>query len=215
MKLHKPIFILALCLICALAFADQKSINISKAEYIDGVYIPVNLQDAWDVLDKSLSKQERKKLLELPEEEMIRFHFSKGMGIRNRWGLWKGSRLAKHFNDLGIHHPDDMSSIILKTFWCHLNEKPINLEQRVAYYKEYWFAHSPPPNDTFPEQNLKEIGAQNYATKRGKYLGNIQIYQNSASGKIWLYENGKWWLVANESFFDKYPHWKDQIKRTP
>jgi len=69
---------------------------------------------------------------------MSQYHFGLGMGMRNEWGLWGGSRLAKWFNAQGITHPDDMSGIILHSFWRHLNGKPITLEQQVKYYQDYW-----------------------------------------------------------------------------
>src|SRR5262249_54668776 len=38
----------------------------------------------------------------------------------------------------GIHHPDDMSGVILDSFWRHLNSKPIELDKQIASYEEYW-----------------------------------------------------------------------------
>ena len=66
------------------------------------------------------------------------YHMSIGMWMRNNWGLSGGSRLAKWFNTKGIYHPDDMSSIILLSFWRHLNQKPIELDNQIEYYKDYW-----------------------------------------------------------------------------
>jgi hypothetical protein len=60
------------------------------------------------------------------------------MWMRNSWGLWGQSRLATWFQVLGIDHADDMSSIILTSFWRHLNAKPIQLNEQVSYYLEYW-----------------------------------------------------------------------------
>lgn len=58
--------------------------------------------------------------------------------MRNNWGLWSGSRLAKYFNEMGIFHPDDMSGIILTSFHRHLNGKDLQLDQQIKYYQEYW-----------------------------------------------------------------------------
>jgi hypothetical protein len=60
------------------------------------------------------------------------------MWMRNNWGLWGGSRLAKWFNNQGVKHPDDMSGVILDSFWRHLNDKPIKLEEQVKHYQDYW-----------------------------------------------------------------------------
>ena len=72
------------------------------------------------------------------ESDMIQYHHGFGTWLRNNWGLWKGSRLSLWFNHKGIRHPDDMSGIILRSFWRHLNSKPIKLSEQVNYYKEYW-----------------------------------------------------------------------------
>ena len=58
--------------------------------------------------------------------------------MRNNWGLWKGSRLSKWFNSQGIKHTDDMSGVILVSYYRHLNGKPIELEKQIQYYKNYW-----------------------------------------------------------------------------
>ncbi len=189
--------------------------DISTSEYIDGVYIPEDLQEAWIELDKSLSDEDHQGLKKIQEYEMANFHFSSGIGIRNSWGLWSGSRLAKYFNEIGIHHPDDMSAIILDTFWCRINDKPLKLEQRITFYKQYWKVRLPPERKTYPEQKLRNIGSSFYNTAQGRNSGCIQIFKNADSGKIWLYENGKGWKVAKKSFYKKYPSWKYLIKTTP
>ena len=60
------------------------------------------------------------------------------MWLRNNWGLWKGLRLAQWFNKQDIFHPDDMSGIILASFWRHLNHKPIDLRGQVTTCQAYW-----------------------------------------------------------------------------
>lgn len=65
-------------------------------------------------------------------------HHSVGMRIRNEWGLWRGSVLAKWFNARGIYHPDDMSGIIIDTFWRTVNDKPIGLEAQIKHCQDFW-----------------------------------------------------------------------------
>lgn len=91
-------------------------------ESIDGVYIPKDLGDCFLELDKVLSEVDRKEIIALPEkEDMIQYHMGLGMWMRNTWRLWAGSRLQKYFTDKGIHHPDDMSGVILSYYydWLH------------------------------------------------------------------------------------------------
>jgi len=49
-----------------------------------------------------------------------------------------GSRLSKYFNDIGISHPDDMSGIILKSYYRRLNNLDIELKKQVDNYQKYW-----------------------------------------------------------------------------
>lgn len=103
--------------------------------------IPQTLDQAHEQLEKLFPPEELALIDEMPsEKDMIRYHFSTGMWIRNNWGLRRGSALAKHLNSLGFTHPDDMSSIILETFWFKRHGKDFDqyVEQQAADYKTYW-----------------------------------------------------------------------------
>lgn len=102
------------------------------------IYIPKDLDDCFAELEKILKPEDIKKMKEGTENDMIQYHFGLGMWIRNNWGLRGESHLAKWFNAQGIKHPDDMSGIILDSFWRHLNSKPIKLNEQVKYYQDYW-----------------------------------------------------------------------------
>ena len=50
------------------------------------------------------------------QEKMVLLHHSLGMYLRNEYGLWSGdSELYRYLYDLGLRHPDDMSSVILES----------------------------------------------------------------------------------------------------
>jgi len=104
----------------------------------NGVYIPKDLKDSFVELNKMLSLKLIEEMKNGPEDEMIHYHRTLGMWMRNNWRLWKGSRLSSYFNKLGIKHPDDMSGIILMSYWRHLNGRPLELKKQVKYYKDYW-----------------------------------------------------------------------------
>jgi hypothetical protein len=67
-----------------------------------------------------------------------RVHLNFGMWMRNNWGLWKGSKLSKFFNDQGIYHPDDMSGIIVTSYYRHLTGGEIKFEEQIKFYHDYW-----------------------------------------------------------------------------
>lgn len=65
-------------------------------------------------------------------------HFSTGMSLRNEWGLWQNSVLAQWFKSKGIHHADDMSSIVLTSFYRLMNGYDIDLDGQIKHYQDFW-----------------------------------------------------------------------------
>lgn len=112
--------------------------DFSFYEYIEGSYIPKNLNECLIEIDKILGKKRIKEIRNLSEQEFTsNSHFGLGLLIRNNWALWKGSRLYIFFKEKGITHPDDMSGIILKSYYRNLNGIDINLDEQIKYYQEY------------------------------------------------------------------------------
>jgi hypothetical protein len=123
------------------AIAGCKAETSSKTQAQKGqseIYIPRDLEDCFSELKKMLKPEDIDKIRNGKESNMIDYHFGLGMWMRNNWGLWKGSRISKWFNARGIHHPDDMSGIILSSFWRHLSGKDIKLEEQITHYQDYW-----------------------------------------------------------------------------
>ncbi|NEO88308.1 MAG: hypothetical protein F6J87_29230 [Spirulina sp. SIO3F2] len=101
-------------------------------------YVPSDLTDAIDSLKSELSRQELEFIRVSDESDLVRLHHSLGRSIRNEWDLWADSRLANWFNEMDIFHPDDMSAIIIKSLHRDLAGRPLELEEQIDYYKEYW-----------------------------------------------------------------------------
>jgi len=101
------------------------------------VYVPKDLDDCFVELKKMLPARLIKKIKSKEEFHISEYHLSLGMWIRNNWGLWRGSRLKSYFESKGIHHPDDMSSIILISFHRHLNDEEIGLPGQGRVYQKY------------------------------------------------------------------------------
>jgi hypothetical protein len=91
---------------------------------INGLYIPQCLGECFIQLDTLLKQKDREAMKALPNrDDMNSYHFGLGTYLRNSWGLWGGSRLQKYFSERGVHHPDEMSGIILKYYHDWLNGK--------------------------------------------------------------------------------------------
>lgn len=92
------------------------------ADTIDGIYIPRNLQECFNVLDTLLYTKDRLTIrAQFSRKEMSKFHFGLGLWMRNNWGLWGGSRLNTYMKQRGVYHPDDMSGTILEFYYDHLH----------------------------------------------------------------------------------------------
>lgn len=100
--------------------------------------IPSNLFEALKTLDQLLTDEEKHSFKEEDPKNIALYHHGVGRELRNAWGLWAGSVLAKHFNSIGIDHPDDMSGIILRSYHRRLNGYPIELEKQIQHYRNYW-----------------------------------------------------------------------------
>lgn len=149
-------------------------------------YIPKDLADAHTQLAKLLSAKEISHIKAMKkEEDMVKYHMGLGMTLRNSWGLWGRSRLARYFNRLGIDHPDDMSAIILKTFWCKLHQKPFKLERRIASYQEYWNSMERPRGGS-----PKDGAEISWLVIKGEGRGTVHLGISLSDQSRWRYEYG-------------------------
>jgi hypothetical protein len=99
--------------------------------------IPSTLSEAHAELERILSPKELAEIDAIPSEGgMAKYHSGLGAGIRNDWGLWRDSPLAKKMQELGFTHPDAMSGVILGTFWCKRHGQDFRLEERAAAYRK-------------------------------------------------------------------------------
>ena len=159
------------------------------ADSLDGIYVPKDLKDAYEQIDVSLPDSIKTRIKKMSEDDFIsNSHFGSGLSIRNGWQLWRGSRLSKYFNDMGIYHPDDMSGIILTSYYRYLTGKEIELEKQVAYYKKYWIVMKQPRKDDYPEggkENIELHRVQFYETNNEPAA--VRIQTNSKTSKIWIY----------------------------
>lgn len=98
---------------------------------------PTNLEECFIELKKMLSEDDIF-FIKQNVRNVNYFHHSVGRKIRNKWGLWENSELKSYFEKIGLHHPDDMSGLILKSFHYHLNNLPLRLDEQIEHYREYW-----------------------------------------------------------------------------
>ncbi len=102
--------------------------------------IPTNLTEAIQQLTSSISPEQQIKFMDMDEADFTSdAHLLFGASIRNEWGLWKDdSPLVKWFNSIGIEHADDMSSIVITSFYRTITSKTIDLYSQIKEIQDYW-----------------------------------------------------------------------------
>lgn len=89
---------------------------------IDGFYIPRDLGECMQELDRLLATKDREMMkAKTTRNDMIAYHHGLGTFLRNNWGLWGGSRLQQYFFARGLNHPDNMSALVLEYYHDWLN----------------------------------------------------------------------------------------------
>lgn len=102
--------------------------------------IPCDLNTTLKALNLLLNAEEKKMFYELSEKEFIaKTHHTLGRHIRNVWKLWdEKSKMYKWFKSIEIWHADDMSGMILTTYYRITHGLPINIKKQIKDYKDYW-----------------------------------------------------------------------------
>ena len=112
------------------AFGQIKNTDMKKEK-------PKNLTECIQMLDHILKKEDKEKAKTLTESEfLIETYFGTGMGIRNEWIRSGNPELVKFFLEKGVKHPDDMSAMILTSYYRHLLGKEIDFEGQISAHKK-------------------------------------------------------------------------------
>lgn len=124
--------------------------------------IPKELKLSFDYLDKNWDSKEIEIFKNISEKDTTKprnYHFGIGMYLRNNLLRHnkKSEKITKFFDSLGIHHYDDMSSIILTSYHRYLNNEDIQLQSQVDKYVEYW----KPIIDCEKKQEIKAVEIYN------------------------------------------------------
>jgi len=105
-------------------------IDYSKQDSINGIYIPIDMEDCLKQLDSFWNDSIKSEIKKMSLKDFTgQAHHGIGMWIRNNWGLWVSSRLTKYFNSFGFTQPDDMSGAILELYYRKLDGEDIHLEK--------------------------------------------------------------------------------------
>jgi len=133
------------------------------------------------------------------------FGYMFGWFLRNKWGLWGGSRLAMHFNGLGISHPDDMSGIIIDSYKRHLRNEPIGLREQIKKYQNFWEITKQPEPYVDPKSGGKlRVTGGKLMQKGDRFKKHIYFGVNEKTGETWFYEYDKGWYKPDKKILGKF-----------
>jgi len=107
-------------------FDSLYRVNI-KLSYVNGVYIPKDLDDAFSSLSQ-LSPPESIQKFKMADEDMVcrKLHFGLGKWMIVNWNFYEGSRFSHYLKRIGLLHPDDKAQFVLRTYHRFLNGKELN-----------------------------------------------------------------------------------------
>jgi len=120
--------------------------------------IPKELKFSFEYLNENWDSKEIEIFKNISENDSTtprNYHFGIGMYLRNNLlrDHEKSENLTTFFDSIGIHHYDDMSSIILTSYHRNLNKENIELQSQVDKYVEYW----KPIIDCEKNQKIKSV----------------------------------------------------------
>jgi len=199
--MHKILFLFLLTFFnIVLAEEDKWTIHptIDKSQK-SGVYIPKDINDSFKELDAMLSKELKDEMKENSLQDMSQYHFGLGVWMRNNWGLRSGSRFSKWFEMKGILNPDDMSGIILKSYYQYLTNQPITLNEQIEFYIRYWEIRKKPTN--YPCEESEYLYGLNYS-KNGKDF-YYHIIECKVTHQHFVYELDSGWTEPTPKIMHK------------
>jgi hypothetical protein len=108
-----------------------------KREILNGVYIPRDLGDAFNELNKKIDDESKAKFMTVSEDTAaVKLHFSLGRWMIVNWGFYEGSRFSHYLRQAGISYPDDMAKFVIITYHRFLNDKPLEIKSLAESIKE-------------------------------------------------------------------------------
>lgn len=125
-----------------------ENIKAATEENENSDLLPVDLDEAVDLLD-TFYQEFVGNISEMTEDAfMATAHHGCGQFIRNNWMLWwyeeknygitEKPKLIEYFNSIGIVHADDISSIILKSWYRKITNIERDIPGMVEEHQAYW-----------------------------------------------------------------------------
>ena len=117
-------------------FQQRYQDRITK-DRLHGIYIPRNLEDACQQLNKNISEESRTKIKSIPEDTVAQLlHDRLGRWMITNWCFYEGSRFSHYLRSAGVTYPDDMADFVIIAYHRHLHGKPIEIKELAVAFRE-------------------------------------------------------------------------------
>jgi hypothetical protein len=83
---------------------------------------PTTVQETVNDILSKMPEADRDRIKALDKKDLIRYHHSWGMGIRNHYGLWRGNTKLLESACGKPCHPDNASGVIIEAVWDELHK---------------------------------------------------------------------------------------------
>ncbi len=171
--------------------------------------VPRTLEESFVFLEKGLSAEDLETLRSTPEYDLGRFHFGVGIWMRNNWGLLEESPLARTFEQMGVYEPDDMSEMILRSFWQRLNGLPLTIERDAAAVKRHAeLVQAPEPRRCHDGSTAVHLfGLTGGEPGRDRY---VHAFACDGDDAYWAWELDKGWYRPDSALVDRIIELREQ-----
>jgi hypothetical protein len=109
---------------------------LSKPSTLANEPVPRTLEEALTTLQRAGSGEFLARMRSEDETVPISYHDGLGRWIRNHWGLWDRGPLYHDLERYGLHEPDDMSAVILTSFWRRQHGRPLDVARQAQLNRE-------------------------------------------------------------------------------
>lgn len=136
-------FVLAAALTASCG-GSETATNLPKVEApvtLDSAPDPQTLEEALDTLDRAAPWALLRDMHTSDETIADELHDGLGRWIRNEWGLFDDAALYRDLERRGLKSPEDMSGVILHSWWRRMHDQPLDIEGQIRAYH----APGPPP----------------------------------------------------------------------
>jgi hypothetical protein len=115
--------------------AKNRTWRVQQSQ-LGGVYIPIDILDAFKELDKKLEPDVKAKLVALKEDDVEQKVSGLGLWMCQNWGFYDGSRFSEYLKQTGVTYPEDMARMTIVSYHRQCNKKDIGLRELAQKYKD-------------------------------------------------------------------------------